>query len=351
MLSMIDANTAHEAYLARHCEAVPADLATKRTAMAKDRFGFLRATCFRFAARFSALLPEAASQLTVPSVGDAHLENFGTWRDAEGRLVWGVNDLDEAAMLPWPTDLLRLATSALLTRRAPDAHAVQRALLDGYTAGLGAPRPFILDEANAGMRDIAAPTPEGRAAFWSRIDRLAPGEPPGAMRAALLAALPAGCGPARFAPRVAGLGSLGRARFVAVAEWRGGRVVREAKAMLPSAWVEAGYPNAGSLDVAALAHGPQRAPDPWLSMGHGLVIRRLAPDSRKLDIAPGREPVFLALLGAMGAELANFHGSAGAAAAIGVALSAQRRHWLAQGAETLAGAVQEDFAAWQQAMR
>ena len=25
----------------------------------------------------------------VLSVGDLHLENFGTWRDADGRLVWG----------------------------------------------------------------------------------------------------------------------------------------------------------------------------------------------------------------------------------------------------------------------
>ena len=28
-------------------------------------------------------------------------ENFGTWRDADGRLVWGVNDFDEAAVMPW----------------------------------------------------------------------------------------------------------------------------------------------------------------------------------------------------------------------------------------------------------
>ena len=33
-----------------------------------------------------------------------------------------------------------------------------------------------------------------------------------------------------------GGGSLGRPRFVAVANWRGGRIVREAKAVAPSAW-------------------------------------------------------------------------------------------------------------------
>src|SRR5205823_13444764 len=62
---------------------------------------------FRFAAQFAALLPKLAATHPVPSCGDAHLENFGTWRDAEGRLVWGVNDLDEAATLPFAADLVR----------------------------------------------------------------------------------------------------------------------------------------------------------------------------------------------------------------------------------------------------
>jgi uncharacterized protein (DUF2252 family) len=48
----------------------------------------------------------------VLAVGDLYTENFGTWRDAEGRLVWGVNDLDEAHPLPYTNDLVRLATRA-----------------------------------------------------------------------------------------------------------------------------------------------------------------------------------------------------------------------------------------------
>jgi hypothetical protein len=35
---------------------------------------------------------------------------------------------------------------------------------------------------------------------------------------------------------VKGTGGLGCPRFVAIAKWRGGRVVREAKALVPSAW-------------------------------------------------------------------------------------------------------------------
>ena len=45
-------------------------------------------------------------------VGDLHVENFGTWRDAESRLVWGINDFDEACCLPYTQDLVRLAASA-----------------------------------------------------------------------------------------------------------------------------------------------------------------------------------------------------------------------------------------------
>lgn len=350
MTSMIDANAAHEAWLARHCAVLPQDLAHKRKQMTKDHFAFLRATCFRFAARFALQMPGAAAEPAVPSIGDAHLENFGTWRDAEGRLVWGVNDLDEAALLPWPTDLLRLATSALLAEHPPEAEAMQHALLHGYAAGLKSPEPFILDEAHADMRDIAAPDGDERIDFWRKIDKLKPAEPPAPMRAALLAALPPGCGAAWFAPRRAGLGSLGRPRFVAVAEWRGGRVVREAKALVPSAWIEAGWPGADGVDADELAHGAHRAPDPWLRIGQGLVIRRLAPDSRKLDMAPGREPAFLAMLGAMAAELANFHTSGGARPVIAARLAGQKADWLADGATMLATSVKADFAAWHAAM-
>jgi len=49
---------------------------------------------------------------TVLAIGDVHLENFGTWRDVESRLVWGVNDVDEACRLPYTQDLVQLATSA-----------------------------------------------------------------------------------------------------------------------------------------------------------------------------------------------------------------------------------------------
>ncbi len=47
----------------------------------------------------------------VMSVGDLHIGNFGTWRDSEGRLCWGVDDFDESYPFPYTNDLVRLATS------------------------------------------------------------------------------------------------------------------------------------------------------------------------------------------------------------------------------------------------
>ena len=53
----------------------------------------------------------------VLAVGDLHVENFGTWRDMEGRLVWGINDFDEVYELPYTIDLVRLAASAHIAIR------------------------------------------------------------------------------------------------------------------------------------------------------------------------------------------------------------------------------------------
>ncbi len=46
----------------------------------------------------------------------------------------------------------------------------------------------------------------------------------------------------RVARRIAGLGSLGHMRLVAIAECHGGKIAREAKALVPSAvhWARAG---------------------------------------------------------------------------------------------------------------
>ena len=104
----------YETWLAKNLTVVPADLALKHTRMGEDLFQFLRATFYRWMQVWAHVCPDLARAPHVLAVGDLHVENFGTWRDKEGRLIWGVNDFDEAYPLPYTIDLVRLAVSAHL---------------------------------------------------------------------------------------------------------------------------------------------------------------------------------------------------------------------------------------------
>src|SRR5208337_3712737 len=104
----------YETWLAGHVRLIKSDLDAKHELMAQDAFSFLRATFYRWMQLFPALCPELAGAPNVLAVGDLHVENYGTWRDTEGRLVWGINDFDEVFPLPYTIDLVRLATSAWL---------------------------------------------------------------------------------------------------------------------------------------------------------------------------------------------------------------------------------------------
>ncbi|MCZ9339136.1 DUF2252 domain-containing protein, partial [Streptomyces sp. TRM76130] len=46
--------------------------------------------------------------------GDLHAENFGTYMDSTGRLIFNVNDFDEAYVGPFTWDLERFAASIAL---------------------------------------------------------------------------------------------------------------------------------------------------------------------------------------------------------------------------------------------
>ena len=80
--------------------------------MREGVFPFFRATFYRWVQVWSGICSELVSAPEVLAIGDLHVENFGTWRDREGRLIWGVNDFDEAYPLPYTNDLVRLAASA-----------------------------------------------------------------------------------------------------------------------------------------------------------------------------------------------------------------------------------------------
>ena len=120
------------------------ELRQKHRLMAKEAFPFLRATFYDWALRYPECCREAAGAPTVLGVGDLHIENYGLWRDAEGRLVWGVNDFDEAAELPYSNDLVRLLTSAGLASKL-DLRLAADAVLAGYSGRMQrGGEPFVL---------------------------------------------------------------------------------------------------------------------------------------------------------------------------------------------------------------
>ncbi len=93
---------------------VEADLKQKHELMAEDEFRFFRGTFYRWTQLWTKHCRDLASAPSVLAVGDLHVNSFGTWRDKIGRLVWGIDDFDEAYPLPYTNDLIRLATSARL---------------------------------------------------------------------------------------------------------------------------------------------------------------------------------------------------------------------------------------------
>src|ERR1700686_4577809 len=131
-----DATRTFERWLRAHIRLRRDDLDYKHAMMAADTYSFLRATCYRWAQLWPEALPELAEAPRVLSVGDLHVENFGTWRDAEGRLVWGINDFDEAARLPYTNDLVRLVASAHIAINADhmtlDRKEAAVAVLEGF---------------------------------------------------------------------------------------------------------------------------------------------------------------------------------------------------------------------------
>ena len=103
-------------------EADPHGFRIKFRKMARDPFAFYRGTaCLFFAdvgegGRYADFdgdwVDEDSSRIWIQ--GDLHAENFGTYLDADGRLVFDVNDFDEAYLGHWTWDLARFAASLAL---------------------------------------------------------------------------------------------------------------------------------------------------------------------------------------------------------------------------------------------
>src|ERR1700691_3743510 len=101
----------YEKWMPECAPIVENDLRDKHAKMKEDPFQFLRGTYYRWAQIWSEVCPETAHAPSVLCVGDLHIDSYGTWRDSEGRLCWGVDDFDDSYPLPYTSDLVRLAAS------------------------------------------------------------------------------------------------------------------------------------------------------------------------------------------------------------------------------------------------
>jgi Uncharacterized protein conserved in bacteria (DUF2252) len=347
-----EATRSYEDWMRRNTAVIEADLRAKHEEMRGDSFIFLRGTYYRWAELWPEICADLGRTPTVLAVGDLHVGSYGTWRDAEGRLTWGVDDFDESYPLAYTNDLVRLATSVKIVI---DFHALAiklragcDAILEGYTQAMAyGGRPFVLAEHFEHLEKLGLGVVKPAEDFWEKLDgcrTVGHGVPRDAKRV-LEQSLPSAGMEYRIVRRTAGVGSRGQPRFVAIADCDGGRIAREAKAMVPSAsqWVS-GKGRRRSYYQEAL-DGAVRSHDPFQRIHGSWLIRRLAPDSNPIDIMDlPRERDEGRLLHAMGAEAANVHlGSRGAAKRILGDLGRRKPDWLRVAAKAMAKAVARDW--------
>lgn len=365
----------YESWLRRQLDdTIEKDLAVKHRKMADGPFEFLRATYWRWAETIYAVCRDLKDAPHVLAVGDVHVENFGTWRDAEGRLVWGLNDFDEAAKMPYTLDLVRLAASAMLAK-VPGISKTEicASIAAGYAAGLRAPAPFVLDLEHKWLRKIVVVSEKERKKFWAKfdpvqiaeekpekIDPVVRGELRGRYRKAIERAFPDPAAELQFYSREAGTGSLGRPRFFGVGPWHSALAVREAKAMARSGWTMA-QGGTHRLRCAEIANGAYRSPDPTYHLRGHVLVRRLSPNDFKIEVeqkkkgklkdqkvkalAP-RQLVNARMLHAMGHDLASIHRGTREKDDIEADLEARGENWLLKAAGRVSTAIAAEQQEW-----
>ncbi len=337
----------YEVWLGRHLRLLEDDIHKKHEAMRSGIFPFLRATYYRWAQIWADHCPEEALAPKALAVGDLHVENFGTWRDIEGRLIWGVNDFDEASELPYTNDLIRLATSALLSKIVSGREGLDQ-IVKGYRDALDeGGRPFALAEHHPVLRAMATLRLHQPEPYWEKLHAIpeVADEPPAGALNAIARLMPEKGLHWHVAHRIAGLGSLGRERYVAIAEWNGGSIAREAKALAPSAciWAEQGKGSA-PIRYQEILDRSVRAKDPFVHFVKRWIVRRLAPDCSRIELsALPKERDERRLLYAMGFETANIHLGTAKARVLAKDLQSRSRGWLFRAARKMEKAVAADF--------
>src|SRR4029077_15514743 len=152
----------------------------------------------------------------------------------------------------------------------------------------------------------------------------------------------------RIVHRIAGLGSLGRERYVGIAECQGGKIAREAKALAPSASVWARGAKVRHIWYEEILDRAVRSVDPFVRVKGRWIVRRLAPDCSRVELASmpkARDES--RLLQSMGFETANVHLAKRKAAKSILNDLRKRPHlWLHHAALGMAEATTRDWERW-----
>ena len=355
-MNIHEATRLYEAWLAKQTPLYRAHIGLKHALMKESAFAFLRATFYRWMQLWPEVCADLITAPTVLAIGDLHVENFGTWRDVDGRLVWGINDFDEVYQLPYTIDLVRLASSALLAitddQLALKPKEACDAILTGYKQGIelgGA--PVVLAEKHKWLRAVAVSKLRDPVRFWRKLDAFpkVTGAVPAEAIKAIERLMPERVRSYRIVRRVAGLGSLGRHRFVAIADWHGGQIAREAKALVPSAcvWARNGK-GAKTIFYQTVLDRAVRCRDPFVHLEGSWIVRRLSPDCSRIELASlPKERDEYRILYNMGWETANVHlGTPRATRNVTRDLTRRPSRWLHTNAKTITKVLNRDWKDW-----
>ena len=338
----------------RSCTTIlQSDLRSKHEQMKATPFGFFRGTFYRWAQLWPSFCSDLCGAPKLLAVGDLHVNSFGTWRDAEGRLCWGVDDFDEAYPLAYTNDLVRLATSVKIVIDAEGLSIKLKdgcdAILDGYSKSLReGGHPVVLAEREQRLGRLGVDSFKPPSNFWERLNHLPAVRRPLAkdLKRALEKTLPEPGIEYKVVRRQAGLGSLGQERFVAIAKWQGGCIAREAKLVVPSAcsWLNDNVEKSQPWYEKAISSAV-RSPDPFQVIDGSWLIRRLSPDSNPIDIQTiSKHSDEEMLLTEMGSETANVHlGTNGQTKKVIKDLKMRERGWLRDAAVSMAKVLERDW--------